>query len=732
MKLNLEIENCYGITQLRQDLDFKKNRSLAIYAPNGTMKTSFAKIFLDISRSEKSKDLFFENKTPIRIIKKDGVDIDKDYVFVIQSYVAEYESTLASTLMVNDTLRKEYNDIYNEIKKAEKNVLNVFKSSSGCATKTEKQILADITPGRDDFYQAIKNLKDTPVLNEYGLLKEIKYNDLLNEKTIKLLNEPGFINKLKIYIEQYDNIISQSTLLRKDFNHNNVEAISSELGKNNFFSNSNYLTIIEKSNNPIEYKSKEDLDLLIENEKQRILNNDSLLSAFHDIEKSLNGNEQTRKLKEIISQNRDIIPLLLDLNKLKYNFWKEYQNKNPILIEEYLKKYEEYRERILYIFSSAKKEKTRWENVLNIFKTRFSVPFEVSIKNQAEVILKADVPALTFSFKGKNGQCIETKKENLMQNLSNGERRAFYILNILFDIESLKESGKEKLIIIDDIADSFDYKNKYAIMEYIKEISEFENFYLIVLTHNFDFFRSIIMRCKIDQAQSYIANIKNTTIQLFPADYVRNPFLNWIKNYKKISLNTIISLIPFVRNIIEYTEGENNLDYLKLTSILHFKEETPSISFNDVDSIFKKYIKRIIDMNNNISNVSVVEKIFEIAETYERNSSTLELESKVLLAITIRLLAERYIISKIDDHTPISKNQFNELFERFTKQYKSDPTMTDKLSLLTEINIMTPENIHLNSFMYEPILDMSSDNLVDLYKRVKSKLSIQENIKSPF
>ena len=95
-------------------------------------------------------------------------------------------------------------------------------------------------------------------------------------------------------------------------------------------------------------------------------------------------------------------------------------------------------------------------------------------------------------------------------------------------------------------------------------------------------------------------------------------------------------------------------------------------------------------------------------------------------------MAERYIISKIDDHTPISKNQFNELFERFTKQYKSDPTMIDKLSLLTEINIMTPENIHLNSFMYEPILDMSSDNLVDLYKRVKSKLSIQENIKSPF
>ena len=31
---------------------------------------------------------------------------------------------------------------------------------------------------------------------------------------------------------------------------------------------------------------------------------------------------------------------------------------------------------------------------------------------------------------------------------------------------------------------------------------------------------------------------------------------------------------------------------------------------------------------------------------------------------------------------------------------------------------MTPENIHLNSFMYEPIVDMSNDHLKRLYERV--------------
>jgi hypothetical protein len=31
---------------------------------------------------------------------------------------------------------------------------------------------------------------------------------------------------------------------------------------------------------------------------------------------------------------------------------------------------------------------------------------------------------------------------------------------------------------------------------------------------------------------------------------------------------------------------------------------------------------------------------------------------------------------------------------------------------------MTPENIHLNSFMYEPILDLSDAHLKDLYRDV--------------
>ena len=39
-------------------------------------------------------------------------------------------------------------------------------------------------------------------------------------------------------------------------------------------------------------------------------------------------------------------------------------------------------------------------------------------------------------------------------------------------------------------------------------------------------------------------------------------------------------------------------------------------------------------------------------------------------------------------------------------------------TILEEVLIMTSENIHINSFMYEPIIDMSLEYLIKLYNKV--------------
>ncbi|URW80901.1 hypothetical protein [Xiashengella succiniciproducens] len=43
----------------------------------------------------------------------------------------------------------------------------------------------------------------------------------------------------------------------------------------------------------------------------------------------------------------------------------------------------------------------------------------------------------------------------------------------------------------------------------------------------------------------------------------------------------------------------------------------------------------------------------------------------------------------------------------------------ENIEILKRVNLITPENIHINSFMYEPILDMGDFELRDLYEAVK-------------
>lgn len=160
---------------------------------------------------------------------------------------------------------------------------------------------------------------------------------------------------------------------------------------------------------------------------------------------------------------------------------------------------------LLSTFDSAKKEieeiivkargqETDWQSALDRFKERFSVPFKIRIENKEDLIVaKSTSPVLVFEYQDGEDKAV-VGRDNLVNYLSNGERRAFYILNIIFEIEARKKQSEKSLLIFDDIADSFDYKNKYAIIEYLKEISEDNKFLSIILTHNFDFFRTIHSR----------------------------------------------------------------------------------------------------------------------------------------------------------------------------------------------------------------------------------------------
>lgn len=203
-----------------------------------------------------------------------------------------------------------------------------------------------------------------------------------------------------------------------------------------------------------------------------------------------------------------------------------------------------------------------------------------------------------------------------------------------------------------------------------------------------------------------------------PAQGIKNPFIrDWKRNFFADAGKRIAS-IPFLRNLIEYTRGESDQEFLKLTSLLHWKMNSAAIKQKELDGIYH----RLFGGNGNYvdSEESVVEMILATARSYLEEAPRLDaaFERKIVLSIAIRIAAERFMVERIDDEVfmeDLGANQSPKLLRRFKDDF---PAETGAVDVIQRVLLMTPENIHLNSFMYEPIVDMSDDHLRRLMSRV--------------
>jgi hypothetical protein len=300
--------------------------------------------------------------------------------------------------------------------------------------------------------------------------------------------------------------------------------------------------------------------------------------------------------------------------------------------------------------------------------------------------------------------------------LSTGERKALYVLNVIFEVQRRSKAKVETLIVVDDIADSFDYQNKYAIIQYLKDISEDGLFKLIIMTHNFDFFRCIEGRF-VGYSRCLMASKNTQETVLVKATGIRNVFANdWKKAFFTDNKKKIAS-IPFLRNLVEMTTGETDANYQKLTSMLHVKADSAEVTVGQLDGIFNALCKTQDTSPNAAKPIQGL--IAEEAEACLGAAKGLNLENKIVLAIAIRLAAERFMIGKIKDSNfvnAVATNQTQKLIDKFKKLF---PTEVATIAVLDSVALMTPENIHVNSFMYEPIVDMSDEHLKRLYSSVK-------------
>ncbi len=737
--LKVSLKNCYGIGKLEHEFKFEESANThTIYAGNGIMKTSFALTFSKLSQEEEPEERAY-GKRPEWNIQADGEEIEPSKIHVIkpyQPYQKNYESERVPLLVANEKIREEFESIKGGLDMVKQEIIDALAVKSSIKDKDdlEQKLKHDIGMHDNDpnnFFRALDRV-EKEIEDDLEKYSDLKYNEIFNDKTTIILDDPEFQKLISSYIENYNNLLEASNFFKKGvFGPANADDITKELEKKGYFKASHQLRL-KLGPKIVDIENKDDLVEFIKNEKQQIMQDSTLEEQFNKMQSMLSRNQNLRKFESYLSENKIILEELISPAAFKQKLWKSYFLYHNDLYKKAREKFAKTKDEMDRIIKKAIREQVKWEEVIKIFNERFNVPFSVEIENKAEVILNNDeVPSFKFKFKSKtDGNSAPMQKDDILKILSVGEQRALYLLDIIYEMEGRRKDAPDTLYIIDDIADSFDYKNKYAIIEYLLDLQKQDFSKLIILTHNFDFHRTVSSRLDVPRKCRWHAtrNAKGEII-ISGEKYQNNPMKDWIKELSKqdADKSKIIASVPMMREIALLTNSCHNKE---LSKALHYNGTIfNELSLGEVISWMRKMLERqapnSID-ENSIDDVLWEKAVQNCADEISHNDSEVNLENKITLSIAIRLHTEKFIIQSLGEELNCDKrNRTRLLIDRFNEKHKGRIDCKSQCELIDKVAIMTPEAIHLNSFMYEPILDMSGDHLIELYQKVKSELTIK-------
>lgn len=712
-KIDLELENCFGINKLKHTFDFTQSNTIVVYASNGVMKTSFANTFQELSKGGVPKDRL-HGKTSTYSIKVDNNGIEAHNILVVKSFENINTSESQSKLLVDQDSKDEYDSIFRNLIELKDKIIIDLNRKSGIPKKDiEQKILSDFD--KKNIFDLFSDIYEQELIDNYSSLK---YEELFHHDVIDFLSKPNVKNKIDEYFNAYNKLIKNSSVFKLGvFNPGRADTVAQSLSKENYF-HANHKILLDGDETPI-IDDKQLASRLIE-EKKIIIEDEHLLKIEKEIKKVA-----VKQFREIIEKEPLIVSEYIDIKSFKKKVWLSYFSNLIFLLTEINDAYTTGKKRLSEIEQAARNQETEWDKIVKKFNNRFFVPFKAIIKNKDSSILGKSAPIIAFEFETQNGAppiVLNDDELSRQDFLSQGEKRAMYLMNVLFNIQAKKKDNNETLLIIDDIADSFDYKNKYAIIQYLSDIQKDSSFKQIILTHNYDFYRTIQSRLldgSFIRDCSFMAlkNLDEITLIGTGHNYQSEPFNYWKKNLKNPLM--LLASIPFVRNLIEFKDGSSCNDFKLLTSLLHLKNDTNLITVGQLKTVYDNII--ISKGLETYTQTDTIKSIFD--EEVDKITSVpiaqgMNLEQKIILSIAIRIKSEEYMFSKVSDKSPFSKHQTAKLFERFKNEF--DGRMDTEINKLDEVNLITPENIHINSFMFEPIIDLSIDHLAKLYWEIKN------------
>ena len=154
-------------------------------------------------------------------------------------------------------------------------------------------------------------------------------------------------------------------------------------------------------------------------------------------------------------------------------------------------------------------------------------------------------------------------------------------------------------------------------------------------------------------------------------------------------------------------------DYL--TKLLHVKLNTETVTILDCWNQLKTKFD-LSPLKCTASGETWVSAVYRMADNISKEiSKEVLLINKIVLSIAIRLKTEFYLRNVLISNgidIMCNENQTREWANRAKNKLS-----TNDNSVISEVLLITPESIHVNAFMYEPLIDIPDYQLIDLYEK---------------
>jgi len=426
--ISIDAVNCYGIDKMSHSFNFShENMPIAIYAPNGIMKTSLAKTLHDYMNGRKPKDLYFPERLSSFFIEDENKKpLDPTSIFVIDSINEKYQSDRISTLIANESLKSKYDSIFGSIARKKDQFKSSLKTYFGTKLDIEAEVENAFRVSEGDFLTAIARLEREIKLEKYLNFSQIKYNIINSDRVQELINEDEIKSLISEYTSIYERMLDESIYFKKGvFNHSNAESIAKNLKSNGWFEGGHSVNL-RHGELLREITTENDLAEAIDSEKQKILQDPKLSELFQKVDSKFTTVE-LRKFRDYLIKNPFVVSELNDIDSFKQKLIISYIGENSDSYFELINEFDRSQDEIKTILNEADKERTQWEFVIDQFNSRFSVPFEVRIENKGDAILNEKTPQIAFYVKdNKDISPRKIDRSVLDMGLSTGKKSTLH------------------------------------------------------------------------------------------------------------------------------------------------------------------------------------------------------------------------------------------------------------------------------------------------------------------